>query len=677
MKGKIGVTTENIFPIIKKFLYSDQEIFIRELISNAVDATEKLKVLARKGEYKGDVSKAKIYVSIDKNKKAIKISDYGIGMTKEEVEKYINQVAFSGAQEFLSKYKEDINLIGHFGLGFYSAFIVASKVELITKSYKEGSQAVKWTCWGEPEYELVEYDRENHGTDVILYITEKDYEVYLNEDKIEELLKKYCKFLPVPIIFGKKKEYIDGKLIETQEDYVINITNPLWKSHPQNLKDEDYINFYKILYPDETEEPILYVHLNIDYPFNLQGILYFPKIKSYFDVKKRKIQLYCNQVFVTDNLEGIVADYLSILHGVIDSPDIPLNISRSYLQNDPQVKNISSYISKKVAEKLCEIFEKNRQEFENKWELLKLFIQFGAISDEKFYSKVKDIILFKNIDNKYFTLSEYEKVIKTNQTDKYKNLIILYTTNKDSQFTYIQQALDKGYDILESNGYLDIPLFNLIEQKEKYIFFKRVDADLIDKLIEKDDYEKIDLNENEQENLRVLFTSLLPDKNKFFVKFERSNTDMPLVIIQNEFLRRISDMAQYTPSPIYDKITETYTLVVNINHNLFKKVKENFDKTLSNKLNEIHLFIKNKKEEIESLRSNFEKNKEQIENIEKEIEQKNLEKNTIIQNYANECFLLHQLIDITLLSNNLLTGNRLYNFIKRSLKHLDESYLLN
>ncbi|MCX7954952.1 MAG: molecular chaperone HtpG [Bacteroidales bacterium] len=674
MKGKIGVTTENIFPIIKKFLYSDQEIFLRELISNAIDATEKLKVLARKGEYKGDVGNKKIYVKVDKKNKQIIVSDFGIGMTEEEVNQYINQIAFSSAEEFLSKYKDEVNLIGHFGLGFYSAFIVANKVELITKSYKEGAKAVKWICEGTPEFEIKEAERSEHGTDVILHITDETYKEFLEEDKIEELLNKYCKFLPIPIVFGKKKEFKDGKLVETDEDYIINNTNPLWLQKPQNLKDEDYKKFYKELYPREFEEPMFHIHLNIDYPFNLTGILYFPKITSPFDIQKRKIQLYCKQVFVTDNIEGIVPDYLTLLHGVIDSPDIPLNVSRSYLQNDPEVKKISSHITKKVADKLNDIYKDNRADFEKKWEDLKLFIQYGMISDEKFYDRAIAFALFKNTENKYFTLEEYKKLIESNQKDKYKNIVVLYTTDTEKQYTYIQRAKNKGYDVLVLDGHLDIAFINHLETKEKNLIFKRVDSDILEKLIEKDDTQKTQFSEIEQENFRYAVFAILPDKEKFLVSFEPvADSEMPALITQSEYIRRMKDMSQFSPSHIYRNVSDLFNFVVNTNHDLIKKINSELHETLKKQLEPLQQKIDSLKKELEELRKKYDENKTVIEEKDKELESIINEKKKIITDYAQQNDLLSQIIDIALLSHNLLKHERFENFLKRSIKLLEKN----
>ncbi|MCX7862776.1 MAG: molecular chaperone HtpG [Bacteroidales bacterium] len=677
-KGNIGVTTENIFPIIKKFLYSEHEIFLRELISNAVDASNKLKALASTGEYKGDTEHLRIHVSIDKNKKTLKISDQGIGMTAEEVDKYINQIAFSSAEDFLAKYKDKTTLIGHFGLGFYSAFMVANKVELITKSYKEDAKAVKWTCNGSPEYTLEETERDHHGTDVILYIEDKENEEFLNEDRIRELLKKYCRFLPIEIAFGKKKKWEKDKLIETDEDEIINNTKPLWTQKPVDLKDEDYKNFYRELYPDIFDEPLFNIHLNVDYPFNLTGILYFPKIKNNFDIQKNKIQLYCNQVYVTDQVEDIVPDYLMLLHGVIDSPDIPLNVSRSYLQGDPNVKKISSHITKKVADKLYEIFKNQREEFEKKWDDLKLFIQYGMISDEKFYERAEKFALLKNVDGKYFTLEEYEKLVKENQTEKYGTTVYLYATDKEEQYTYIEQAKNKGYDVLFFDGQLDMHFINHLEQKLKKTAFKRVDAETIDKLIEKDEQPKIELSEKEQNNIRHAFFGALTNKDSFLISFEAiSKDDMPIVITRSEYMRRMKDMSQFAPKSFYGNMPDMYTMVVNANHPLIKNISSEIQTTLQPELNELDKQIEDVEKELNELRNkqNGKKDeeipqteKDAISEKEKQLDELKKQQKTKLETFGSNNKTIQQLIDIALLSHNLLKGEAFNKFIKRSLE---------
>ncbi len=624
-EGRIGVTTENIFPIIKKFLYSDHEIFLREVISNAVDATQKLKTLADKGEFKGELGDLSIRVSIDKKAKTLTISDRGIGMTPEELDKYINQIALSSANEFLEKYKDSANaIIGHFGLGFYSTFMVSKKVEIITKSYKEDAPAIKWSCEGTPDYKIEEAEKKDRGTDVILYIDEENKE-FLEKEKIESLLKKYCRFLPIPIVFGKKQEWKDGKYVETNEDNIINNTNPLWKRKPSELKDEDYLNFYHELYPMTFDEPLFWIHLNVDYPFHLTGILYFPHIKSNIDLQKNKIQLYCNQVFVTDSVEGIVPEFLTLLHGVIDSPDIPLNVSRSYLQSDKNVKKISNHITKKVADKLEEIFKKDRSQFEEKWEGLKLFIQYGMLTEEKFYERAVKFCLLKNIDGKYFTLEEYKTLIESNQTDKNGTLVYLYATNKDDQYAFIDAAKEKGYDVLLMDGQLDIPWMGLIEHKFEKTRFVRVDSNTIEHLIEKEETAKVELSDNEKEALSEVVKSQLPkmDKTEFVVEFKAlGETGKPIQITQDEFSRRMKDMSAIQPGmSFYGEMPDIYQVVVNTMHPLIKEIVS---------------------------------------------ETAGKEKEELIQ-YASENKKLKQMIDLALLSNNMLKGEALSNFIKRSI----------
>jgi len=678
--GKIGVTSENIFPIIKKYLYSNHEIFLRELISNAIDATNKLKTLANLGEYKEELGDLTIRVKLDKDKKTITVSDRGIGMTAEEVDKYINQIAFSSANEFLEKYKNQDNIIiGHFGLGFYSAFMVADKVEIITKSYKENSKAVKWSCNGTPEYTIEETTKDDRGTDVILYIND-DSKEFLNEVRIEELLKKYCRFLPIPIAFGKIKEWKDGKEVETDKDNIINDTNPIWIRRPSELKEEDYLKFYKELYPI-SDDPLFYIHLNVDYPFKLTGILYFPKIRSNFDIQKNKIQLYCNQVFVTDSVEGIVPEYLTFLHGIIDSPDIPLNVSRSYLQSDPNVEKISNHITRKVADRLNEIFTNNRQEFEKKWDDLKLFIQFGMMTDEKFYDRAIKFTLFKNIDNKYFTLDEYQNIVKSNQTDKDNNIVFLYAADKEKQYTFIQSAKDRGYDILLMDGQLDVHFINHLEQKLNNIRFTRIDADIIDKLIPKEEKREGKLTENQKKYLTTIFRSKLKDDLKFVVEFENmSENDSPVVITQSEFMRRMKEMSKLGGSfGFFGDIPESYNIVINTNHPLILRIVndlndkygkeienlENKIKTLENNKLQIEEQIKNKKQD--EISQDIKDQKKEFEN---KIEELNQKIETTLKNYANENKLVQQLIDIALLSNNMLSGEDLNAFIKRSIELL-------
>lgn len=624
-EGQIGVTTENIFPIIKKFLYSDHEIFLREVISNAVDATQKLKTLADKGEFKGELGDLSIRVSVDKKAKTITVSDRGIGMTADEVDQYINQIALSSANEFLDKYKSDANaIIGHFGLGFYSTFMVSKKVEVITKSYKEGEQAVKWTSEGTPEYKIEAADKTDRGTDIVMYIDSENKD-FLEKEKIEYLLNKYCKFLPVPIVFGKKQDWKDGKYVDTDEDNVINDTNPLWKQKPAGLKDEDYLKFYRELYPMSMDEPLFWIHLNVDYPFHLTGILYFPRIKSNLDLQKNKIQLYCNQVFVTDSVEGIVPEFLTLLHGVIDSPDIPLNVSRSYLQSDSNVKKISNHITKKVADKLEELFKKDRPQYEQKWDSLKLFVQYGMLTEDKFYEKAVNFCLVKNIDDKYFTLDEYKTLIEGAQTDKNGTLVYLYANSKDDQYAHIDAAKSKGYDVLIMDGQLDIHWMGMIEQKFGKTRFVRVDSDTIDHLIQKEDVANVELTDKQKENMTEAVKSLLPTvtKAEFDVDFKAlSENDKPVQITQNEFSRRMKEMSAMQPGmAFYGEMPDMFQVVLNVNHPLIKQV-----------MNE-------------------------VENKEKDD----------VKAYASENKKLKQMIDLALLSNGMLKGEALSEFIKRSI----------
>jgi len=674
--GKIGVTTENIFPIIKKFLYSDHEIFLRELISNAVDATQKLKTMALAGDYKGEIGDSTIRVSVDKKKKTIKVSDCGIGMTKEEVDKYLNQIAFSSANDFLDKYKDQSSaIIGHFGLGFYSSFMVSDKVEVITKSYQEGASAVKWSCDGSPEFSIEEVEKDKIGTDVILYI-DKESKDFLEESKIEQLLKKYCKFLPVEIAFGKETEWKDGKSVETGKDKIINNTKPAWTLRPADLKEEDYKKFYRELYP-AGDDPLFYIHLNVDYPFKLTGILYFPKIKSNIEIQKNKIQLYCNQVFVTDSVEGIVPEFLTLLHGVIDSPDIPLNVSRSYLQSDSNVKKISSHITKKVADRLNDIFKNNREEFEKKWDNLKLFIEYGMITEEKFYEKASKFALLKNTDDKYFTFEEYEKLIKDNQTDKNKTLIYLYSTNKTDQFTYIDKAKNKGYDVLLLDGQLDVHLINQLESKLKDTRFVRVDSDVVDKLIQKDETRVSKLSEEQKDDLKSVFTVTGKSKEIYNVVFETlDENDAPLIITQSEFMRRMKDMSQMGGGMnFYGELPDSYNLVVNPNHQIISKISEDLQTKEGAKLTENNKERLRMKEEIAFTEQEHKKKKvEEISQIEKddleklknELSSVENARKDILEAYGSSNKLVKQLIDLALLANNMLKGEELSTFVKRS-----------
>ena len=678
--GKIGVTTENIFPIIKKFLYSDHEIFLRELISNAVDATQKLKTLASVGDYKGAIGDTIIQVSVDKKKKTITVSDSGIGMTKEELDKYLNQIAFSSANDFLDKYKDQINsIIGHFGLGFYSSFMVSDKVEVITKSYTDGAQAVKWICDGSPEFSIEDVEKEKIGTDVILHI-DKDSKEFLEESRIEQLLKKYCKFLPVEIAFGKEKEWKDNKMVETGKNKIINNIKPAWTLKPADLKDEDYKNFYRELYP-AGEEPLFNIHLNVDYPFKLTGILYFPKIKTNIEIQKNKIQLYCNQVFVTDSVEGIVPEFLTLLHGVIDSPDIPLNVSRSYLQSDSNVKKISSHITKKVADRLNDIFKNNREEFEKKWDNLKLFIEYGMMTEEKFYEKASKFALFKNTDDKYFTFEEYEKLIKENQTDKNKSLIYLYSTNKTDQFTYIEKAKNKGYDVLLLDGQLDVHLINQLETKLKDTRFLRVDSEVIDKLIQKEESRESKLTSEQQEDLKSVFNVRVKTKEIYNVVFETlDENEAPVIITQSEFMRRMKDMSQMGGGMnFYGELPDSFNLVVNPNHHLVVKTAEDLQSQEGVRLTENNTERKKLKEEIDFMEKEHKKKKEaeisqiekdDLDKLRKELSLVENSRKDILESYGAGNMVVKQLIDLALLANNMLRGEELSVFVKRSVELL-------
>jgi molecular chaperone HtpG len=675
--GKIGVTTENIFPIIKKFLYSDHEIFLRELISNAVDATQKLRTLAAVGDYKGVIGDTTIRVSVDKKKKTIKVSDSGIGMTKEELDKYLNQIAFSSANEFLDKYKDQSNaIIGHFGLGFYSSFMVSDKVEVITKSCQDGAQAVKWTCDGSPEFSIEEVEKDTVGTDVILYI-DKESKGFLEEGKVEQLLKKYCKFLPVEIAFGKEKEWKDGKSVETGKDKIINNTKPAWTLKPADLKEEDYMKFYRELYPT-GDDPLFYIHLNVDYPFKLTGILYFPKIKSNIEIQKNKIQLYSNQVFVTDSVEGIVPEFLTLLHGVLDSPDIPLNVSRSYLQSDSNVKKISSHITKKVADRLNDIFKNNREEFEKKWDNLKLFIEYGMITDEKFYEKASKFALLKNTEDKYFTFEEYEKLIKENQTDKNKTLIYLYSTNKTDQFSYIDKARNKGYDVLLLDGQLDVHLINQLESKLKDTRFVRVDSDVVDKLIQKEETRESRLSKDQMDDLKSVFNVRGKTKEIYNVVFETlDENEAPIIITQSEFMRRMKDMsAMGGGMNFYGELPDSYNLVVNPNHKLVNKISEDLQSQEGPKLTENKNERTRIKEEIDFMEQEHKKKKadeisqlekDDLEKLHKELTAVENARKDILESYGTANKVVKHLIDLALLANNMLRGEELSTFVNRSI----------
>ncbi len=678
--GKIGVTSENLFPIIKKFLYSDHDIFLREIVSNAIDATQKLKTLSSKGEFTGDIGNLHVRVKLDKDAKTITVSDNGIGMTEEEIEKYINQIAFSGANDFLEKYKKDANaIIGHFGLGFYSSFMVSKKVEIVTKSWRDDAQAVKWSCDGTPEYNITNTEKEGNGTDIIMYIN-SDSEEFLDEKKISDILEKYCKFLPVPVYFGKKTEWKDGKQVDTDEDNQVNDTQPAWTKAPSELKDEDYNNFYRRLYPI-SDEPLFNIHLNVDYPFNLTGILYFPKIKNNFEVQKNKIQLYSNQVFVTDSVEGIVPEFLTLLHGVIDSPDIPLNVSRSYLQSDSNVKKISSHISKKVADRLTDIFKDKREEFEKKWDDLKIFIEYGMLTDEKFYDRAMKFFLFKNSEDKYFTFEEYEKLIKDSQTDKNKNLIYLYTSNKEEQFTFVEEARSKGYDVLIMDDVLTPHIISRFEQKHTDRQFVRVDSDVVDNLIKKDDSGKTELTWEQKQELSPVFQAVCPENNNhsFIIDFQDlGENGNPMVITRSEWMRRMKDMSQTQGGMnFYGEMPDSLNLVVNTAHPLVKKVLESKDKKLGNDLEKLSSEISAKKKEIDKLeKAKSGKKDEEVPHAEKEkLDSLNDElvkleesKRQKLTGFGKKSKLAKQLVDLALLANGMLKGAELDKFVKRSVE---------
>ena len=677
-KGNIGVTTENIFPVIKKFLYSDHDIFLREMVSNAVDATQKMKTLAAQGDFKGEVGDTTVRVSLDEKAGTLTISDHGIGMTEEEIDKYINQIAFSGVTDFLDKYKENANaIIGHFGLGFYSSFMVASKVEIVTKSYQEGAKAVKWSCDGSPAFEIEDAEKAERGSDIILHIAD-DCKEFLQKSKIEDLLNKYCKFMAVPVAFGKKTEWKDGKNVETDQDNIINNVEPLWTKTPSTLKDEDYKSFYRTLYPMQ-DEPLFWIHLNVDFPFNLTGILYFPRIKNNIDMQRNKIQLYCNQVFVTDQVEGVVPEFLTLLHGVIDSPDIPLNVSRSYLQSDSNVKKISTYITKKVADRLNSIFKENRKEYEEKWDDLKLFINYGMLSQEDFYDRAKDFALFKDVDGKYFTFEEYKTLIKDNQTDKDGNLVYLYANNKEEQYSYIEAAKEKGYSVLVMDGQLDTPMVNMLEQKLEKSRFTRVDSDIIDRLIVKEDAKKTDLTKEQTDNLSQVFRSQMPklDKTEFMVEVQAlGENNKPVMITQNEWMRRMKAMSQFQQGMnFYGQMPDSYSIVLNSDHSLVKKVLEDSEAHTSEALKPILAEIRGQEARLAALHQEQTKKKpeeitqeekDDVHNTEKAIQDEKAKRDEIVANYAKDNSIVHQLIDLALLQNGMLKGAALEAFLKRS-----------
>lgn len=677
-KGNIGVTTENIFPVIKKFLYSDHEIFLREMVSNAVDATQKLKTLAERGDFKGELGDLTVRVSLDTEKGTLTISDRGIGMTEEEINKYINQIAFSGVTDFLDKYKDNANaIIGHFGLGFYSSFMVSKKVDIITRSYKEGAKAVKWSCDGSPEFEIEDVEKTDRGSDIVLHIDD-DCKEFLEKQKIEELLNKYCKFMAVPVAFGKKTEWKDGKQQETDEDNIINNVEPLWTKTPSTLKDEDYKSFYRTLYPMQ-DEPLFWIHLNVDYPFNLTGILYFPRIKSNIELQRNKIQLYCNQVFVTDQVEGIVPEFLTLLHGVIDSPDIPLNVSRSYLQSDANVKKISKYITKKVADRLAAIFKENRKDYEEKWDDLKIFIHYGMLSQDDFYDRAKDFALLKDVDGKYFTYEEYQTLIKDNQTDKEGNLVYLYANDKEGEYSYIEAAKAKGYSVLLLDGQLDNPMVSMLEQKLEKTRFSRVDADIVDRLIQKDDKKESELAKDEKDNLEQTFRSQLPkmEKTEFYVDVQAlGDQTLPVLITQSEYMRRMKEASKFQAGmAFYAQMPDAFNLVLNSDHPLIKQVLEDGKTACATELQPVESELKGLEARLAALHQSqngkkqeeiSQEEKDDVKNTESALEEQRTKKNNIIATYAAGNKVVHQLIDLALLQNGMLKGAALDSFLKRS-----------
>ena len=660
--GKIGVTTENIFPVIKKFLYSDHEIFLRELVANAVDATQKMKALAASGEFSGELGELGVRIELDEKKKTLKVIDNGIGMTSEEVEKYINQIAFSSAGEFLEKYKDQLSsIIGHFGLGFYSAFMVADKVTIETLSWKDGAKAVKWSCDGSPEYEMTECKKSDRGTVITLYIADDEKE-YAEKKRIEGLLGKYCKFMPVPVIFGKEQEWKDGKYVDTDKDKVINSVAPLWTRKPADLKDEDYNEFYRALYP-MGEEPLFHIHLNVDYPFNLTGILYFPKIKNNVEISRNKIQLYCNQMFVTDSVDNIVPDFLTLLHGVIDSPDIPLNVSRSYLQSDANVKKISTYITKKVADRLDEIFRNEREQLEEKWDNLKLFIEYGMLSDEKFCDRAMKFCLLKNAEGKYFSIEEYKKTIEEGQTDKDKKVVFLYATDVESQYTFIEAAKSKGYDVLVMDCQLDSHFVNLLETKVENARFARVDSDSVDNLIPKEDKEKPVLTEAEQEDLSVIFQSVLPKENQYYVQADNLGADAaPILITQSEFMRRYREMsAMGGGMNFYGEMPAMYNITVNMENPLVARILA----AKSADVAPAQVIPDAAEDASDDVKRTVTEAKETAAAAHK----------ADLEAFAGDNEILKQITDLALLANGMLKGKDLSDFIARSAKVVEDAYL--
>ena len=677
-KGNIGVTTENIFPVIKKFLYSDHEIFLREMVSNAVDATQKLKTLAERGDFKGELGDLTVRVALDTEKGTLTISDRGIGMTEDEINKYINQIAFSGVTDFLDKYKDNANaIIGHFGLGFYSSFMVSKRVDIITRSYQDGAKAIKWSCDGSPEFEISDADKADRGSDIVLHIDD-DCKEFLEKQKIQELLNKYCKFMAVPVAFGKKTEWKDGKQVETDQDNIINDVEPLWTKAPSTLKDEDYKSFYRTLYPMQ-DEPLFWIHLNVDYPFNLTGILYFPRIKSNIELQRNKIQLYCNQVFVTDQVEGIVPEFLTLLHGVIDSPDIPLNVSRSYLQSDANVKKISKYITKKVADRLAAIFKENRKDYEEKWDDLKIFINYGMLSQEDFYDRAKDFALLKDVDGKYFTYDEYKTLIKDNQTDKEGNLVYLYANDKEGEYSYIEAAKAKGYSVLLLDGQLDNPMVSMLEQKLEKTRFSRVDADIIDRLIQKEDKKESELAKDERTNLEQAFRSQLPkmEKTEFYVDVQAlGEQTLPVIITQSEYMRRMKEASKFQAGmAFYAQMPDAFNLMLNSDHPLIKQVLEDGKTACAAELQPVESELKGLEARLAALHQSqngkkpeeiSQEEKDDLKNTEQSIEEQSTKKNGIIAAYAAGNKVVHQLIDLALLQNGMLKGAALDSFLKRS-----------
>ena len=677
-KGNIGVTTENIFPVIKKFLYSDHEIFLREMVSNAVDATQKLKTLAERGDFKGELGDLTVRVSLDAEKGTLTISDRGIGMTEEEINKYINQIAFSGVTDFLDKYKDNANaIIGHFGLGFYSSFMVSKRVDIITRSYQDGAKAIKWSCDGSPEFEISDADKADRGSDIVLHIDD-DCKEFLEKQKIQELLNKYCKFMAVPVAFGKKTEWKDGKQVETDQDNIINNVEPLWTKTPSTLKDEDYKSFYRTLYPMQ-DEPLFWIHLNVDYPFNLTGILYFPRIKSNIELQRNKIQLYCNQVFVTDQVEGIVPEFLTLLHGVIDSPDIPLNVSRSYLQSDANVKKISKYITKKVADRLASIFKADRKDYEQKWDDLKIFINYGMLSQDDFYDRAKDFALLKDVDGKYFTYDEYKTLIKDNQTDKDGNLVYLYANDKEGEYSYIEAAKNKGYSVLLLDGQLDTPMVSMLEQKLEKTRFARVDADIVDRLIVKDDNKESELAKDDKDSLTETFRSQLPtmDHTEFYVDVQALGADnLPVLITQSEYMRRMKEASKYQAGmAFYAQMPDAFNLVLNSDHPLIKGVLDGEKQECGSQLSPVDSELKGLEARLAVLHQTqstkkpeeiTQEEKDDVKNTEHSIQEQRTKRTDIIAAYAKGNKVVHQLIDLALLQNGMLKGAALDSFLKRS-----------